>query len=286
MRAIAVVDPFTYAVHALKSVLLKNAGFGAIGFDLLFLTRVRRGDHGRRHAALQAGAVMAMAAARLATDEASATSARETRPRASASCEAAMRLFSERGFHRVTVRDLCREARRQPGGGELPLRRTSSGSTGRSWSAALDRAAGRPDHDAPEGADAEERIRHYVRTYVPRLAAPDGRRGVAPEAHAPRDERAHAAGAVDRRGGDPAADPLPVQGDRGAARHRRPTTRAWAAASSASRRSASSSCRTTSGRSRSRASGTRAPRRSRRVEHIAEFTLAGIQRLATESAGS
>jgi ABC-2 type transport system permease protein len=37
MRAIAVVDPFTYAVHALKSVLLKNAGFGAIGFDLTFL---------------------------------------------------------------------------------------------------------------------------------------------------------------------------------------------------------------------------------------------------------
>ncbi len=38
MRAIAVADPFTYSVHALKSVLLKNAGFGAIGFDLLFMT--------------------------------------------------------------------------------------------------------------------------------------------------------------------------------------------------------------------------------------------------------
>jgi len=37
MRAIAVVDPFTYAVHALKSVLLRNAGFAAIGFDLLLL---------------------------------------------------------------------------------------------------------------------------------------------------------------------------------------------------------------------------------------------------------
>jgi len=37
MRAIAVVDPFTYAVHALKAVLLKNAGLGAIGFDLAFL---------------------------------------------------------------------------------------------------------------------------------------------------------------------------------------------------------------------------------------------------------
>jgi ABC-2 type transport system permease protein len=38
MRAIAVVDPFTYAVHAFKCLLLKNTGFGAIGFDLLYLT--------------------------------------------------------------------------------------------------------------------------------------------------------------------------------------------------------------------------------------------------------
>jgi ABC-2 type transport system permease protein len=37
MRAIAVADPFTYAVHAMKSVLLKNATLGAIGFDLAFL---------------------------------------------------------------------------------------------------------------------------------------------------------------------------------------------------------------------------------------------------------
>jgi ABC-2 type transport system permease protein len=38
MRAIAKVDPFTYAVHALKNLLLKNTGFGAIGLDLLYLT--------------------------------------------------------------------------------------------------------------------------------------------------------------------------------------------------------------------------------------------------------
>jgi len=37
MHWIAVVDPFTYAVHAFKSLLLKNTGFGAIGFDLLYL---------------------------------------------------------------------------------------------------------------------------------------------------------------------------------------------------------------------------------------------------------
>ena len=38
MRAIAAVDPFTYAVHALKCLLLKNTGFAAIGFDLAFLS--------------------------------------------------------------------------------------------------------------------------------------------------------------------------------------------------------------------------------------------------------
>jgi ABC-2 type transport system permease protein len=38
MRAIAKVDPFTYAVHALKSLLLKNTGLGAITFDLVYLT--------------------------------------------------------------------------------------------------------------------------------------------------------------------------------------------------------------------------------------------------------
>jgi ABC-2 type transport system permease protein len=37
MRAIARVDPFTYAVHALKSLVLKDTGFGAIGIDLLYL---------------------------------------------------------------------------------------------------------------------------------------------------------------------------------------------------------------------------------------------------------
>jgi ABC-2 type transport system permease protein len=37
MQAIAVVDPFTYAVHAFKCLLLKNTGFGAIMGDLTFL---------------------------------------------------------------------------------------------------------------------------------------------------------------------------------------------------------------------------------------------------------
>src|SRR5205823_14145140 len=33
MRAISTVNPFTYAVHAFKSLLLKNTGFGAITGD-------------------------------------------------------------------------------------------------------------------------------------------------------------------------------------------------------------------------------------------------------------
>jgi ABC-type multidrug transport system permease subunit len=37
MRAIAVADPFTYAVHALKSLVLKNTGFAAIAGDLAYL---------------------------------------------------------------------------------------------------------------------------------------------------------------------------------------------------------------------------------------------------------
>ena len=37
MQVIAKIDPFTYAVHAFKSLLLKNTGFDAIGWDLLYL---------------------------------------------------------------------------------------------------------------------------------------------------------------------------------------------------------------------------------------------------------
>ncbi|MGD1104508.1 MAG: ABC transporter permease [Terriglobia bacterium] len=38
MRAISTVDPFTYAVHAFKALLLKNTGIMAIAGDLTFLT--------------------------------------------------------------------------------------------------------------------------------------------------------------------------------------------------------------------------------------------------------
>ncbi len=37
MKVVARIDPFTYAVHGFKELLLKNTGLGAIGFDLLYL---------------------------------------------------------------------------------------------------------------------------------------------------------------------------------------------------------------------------------------------------------
>jgi len=37
LRAIAIIDPFTYCVHGFKAILLKDGGFAAIQFDLFFL---------------------------------------------------------------------------------------------------------------------------------------------------------------------------------------------------------------------------------------------------------
>jgi ABC-2 type transport system permease protein len=37
MQVIALVDPFTYAVHALKCLLLKNTGLRAVVGDLVYL---------------------------------------------------------------------------------------------------------------------------------------------------------------------------------------------------------------------------------------------------------
>lgn len=37
LRALSVVDPFTYAIHGFKSIVLKDGGWAAIQFDLLFL---------------------------------------------------------------------------------------------------------------------------------------------------------------------------------------------------------------------------------------------------------
>jgi ABC-2 type transport system permease protein len=37
LRALSVVDPFTYAIHGFKAIILKDGGFVAIQYDLLFL---------------------------------------------------------------------------------------------------------------------------------------------------------------------------------------------------------------------------------------------------------
>jgi len=37
LRAIAIVDPFTYAIHGFKAILLKDGGFAAMQTDLIFL---------------------------------------------------------------------------------------------------------------------------------------------------------------------------------------------------------------------------------------------------------
>ncbi len=37
MKAMTTINPFKYAVHGFKEVLLKNTGLGAVGYDLLFL---------------------------------------------------------------------------------------------------------------------------------------------------------------------------------------------------------------------------------------------------------
>jgi ABC-2 type transport system permease protein len=37
MKVITVIDPFTYAVHGFKSLVLKNTGLAAITGDMLFL---------------------------------------------------------------------------------------------------------------------------------------------------------------------------------------------------------------------------------------------------------
>ena len=46
LRAIAIIDPFTYAVHGFKSLLLKETGISAIAPDLLFLSLFALGTLG------------------------------------------------------------------------------------------------------------------------------------------------------------------------------------------------------------------------------------------------
>ena len=104
MRAIAVVDPFTYAVHALKGLVLKNTGFGAIGYDLFFLlaftvVAMTFGDD-----ALQADALMRHERVK----RNAADSARDAR---AAHRSGARPVRRSAASSNVTVRDICHEAK-------------------------------------------------------------------------------------------------------------------------------------------------------------------------------
>ncbi len=90
--------------------------------------------------------------------------------------EAASRLFAERGFQGVTVRQLCREAEANVAavnyhfGDKLGLYRAV-------LETAFAHAEADPTTDVPADTAPEARIRHYVATFLPRLAAP-GEKGV------------------------------------------------------------------------------------------------------------
>jgi len=85
--------------------------------------------------------------------------------------DAGLRLFADKGFGGVTVRDLCRSADANVAsvnyhfGDKLGLYREV-------MERALEGAREDVTISAPEGAGPEDRIRHYVRTLLPRLAQP------------------------------------------------------------------------------------------------------------------
>ena len=106
MQAIAVVDPFTYAVHAFKSLLLKNTGFEAIAYDLAVPVRLLRRRDDARHACCSSGRCE--------------RPTRETRERLLDGRAAALRRARLQGGHRA--RHLPRGAR-QRRRGQLSLRR-------------------------------------------------------------------------------------------------------------------------------------------------------------------
>ena len=86
---------------------------------------------------------------------------------------AATRLFPERGFRAVTVRELCREAHASVAavsyhfGDKLGLYREVV-------EHALEGVGQDVTIAVSQDASAADRLRHYVKTYVPRLARPSG----------------------------------------------------------------------------------------------------------------
>jgi TetR/AcrR family transcriptional regulator, regulator of cefoperazone and chloramphenicol sensitivity len=93
--------------------------------------------------------------------------------------EAAMRLFAERGFGKVTVRDITAEA-----GANLAAVSYHFRDKAGLYEAVLALAL-RSAHEMnaevmlpKEGHSPEERLRHYVRRYLPRIIRADGRGGI------------------------------------------------------------------------------------------------------------
>jgi AcrR family transcriptional regulator len=86
---------------------------------------------------------------------------------------AATRLFGDRGFASVTVRDLCREA-----GASVAAVNYHFGDKLGLYREVVERAVASVSPDpttaVPNGMDPGDRIRHFVRTYLPRLASPGG----------------------------------------------------------------------------------------------------------------
>lgn len=85
--------------------------------------------------------------------------------------DAGLRLFTDKGFGGVTVRDLCRAA-----DANLASVNYHFGDKLGLYREVMERALEGAREDvticAPEGAAPEERIRHYVHSLMPRLASP------------------------------------------------------------------------------------------------------------------
>ena len=90
--------------------------------------------------------------------------------------ESASRLFAERGFGKVTVREICRDADANVAAVSYHFR-DKLGLYMAVVDAALEtiRRANDATMDVPATASAAERIRHYVRTYLPRIIRAEGR---------------------------------------------------------------------------------------------------------------
>ncbi|HEX2677656.1 MAG TPA: CerR family C-terminal domain-containing protein [Polyangiales bacterium] len=99
------------------------------------------------------------------------TSDQETRERLRV---AALHLFAERGFSKVTVRDISSEAGANLAAVSYHFRdKLGLYDAVLSEAIATMRAIADESMHAPEGATPEEKLRHYVRTYLPRVTQPE-----------------------------------------------------------------------------------------------------------------